>query len=127
MAGLDAQKTAVYMIWMIGMVAGVAAFMLFLNYLSVSNNAKDIYGAAVEGEVSASSRWTSCLDQGNKIKLSNDENSLMKTDTCLTDGSITRVSCLEDQYGYFTYDYTAAQSCSQGKKCAENAGIGSCQ
>ena len=127
MAVLNAQKTAVYIIWMIGIVACVAAFMLFLNYLSVSNNAKDIYGAAVEGEVSVSSRWTSCLDQGNKIKLANEGSSLVKTDTCLIDGSITRVSCLEDQYGYFTYDYAAAQSCSQGKKCVEDAEIGSCQ
>ncbi len=104
MAALDAKKTAVYIVWIIGIVAGVAAFIVFLNYLSASDNTQDIYGAAIEEEGPISSKWTSCLDQGNKIKLTNDKNSLVKTDTCLTDGSITRVSCLEDQYGYFTYD-----------------------
>ena len=127
MAILDAQKTAVYLVWIVGLVAAVAAFMLFLNYLGVSNNTQDIYGAAVEGETALSSKWTSCLDQGNKIKLANDADSLVKTDTCVADDSITRVSCSEDQYGYFTYEYTPAQSCSQGKSCVEDAGIGSCQ
>ncbi len=125
MVTLDAQKTAVYFIWIVGIVAGVALFISSLNYLGTANS-KDIYGAVIEAEAPASSKWTSCLDQGNKIKLMNDGDSFVKADTCVG-GSITRVSCTEDQYGYFTYEYAAAQSCPTGKECVEDDGIASCQ
>lgn len=125
MATLDAQKTAVYFIWIVGIVAGVALFISFLNYWGTANS-KDMYGAVVEVESPASSKWTSCLDQGNKIKLTNDGDSFVKADTCVG-GSITHVSCAEDQYGYFTYEYAAAQSCPTGKECVEDNGIASCQ
>lgn len=125
MGTLDAQKTATYFIWMVALVVVVALFTSFLNYLG-NVNSQDIAGQAVDVEAPASSKWTSCLDQGNKIKLANDEDSFTKTDVCVR-GSITRVSCAEDQYGYFTYDYAAAQSCPNGKSCVEEKGIASCQ
>lgn len=125
MANLDAQKTAVYFIWIVGIVAALGAFLVFLNYLGTGNS-RDVAGQALEVETPSASKWTSCLDQGNKIKLANDGDSFVKADTCVA-GSITRVSCAEDQYGYFTYEYTAAQSCPTGKSCVEDNGIASCQ
>ncbi len=122
---LDAQKTAVYFIWIVGIVAALGAFLVFLNYLGAADS-RDIYGAAVEAETPSSAKWTSCLDQGNKIKLANDGDSFVKADTCVA-GSITRVSCAEDQYGYFTYEYSPAQSCPTGKECVEEDGVASCQ
>ena len=125
MGNLDAQKTAVYFIWMVGIVAALGAFLVFLNYLGTADS-KDIYGAVIEAETPSLSKWTSCLDQGNKIKLANNGDSFVKADTCVA-GSITYVGCAEDQYGYFTYKYSPAQSCPTGKSCLEEAGIASCQ
>ena len=127
MAKLNENKTAVYFLWLVGFVAAVALSTSFLNYLSESNSQKDISGAAVEISTPATSKWTSCLDQGDKIKLTNSQDSLIKTDTCVGDGLITRVSCSEDVYGYFTYKYSSAEHCPQNKKCIPNkAGIASC-
>lgn len=122
----DANKTALYIMGIVALVAAVAVFNSFLGYLHDTQSEKNVAGEAVSAATS-SSKWTACLDQGNKIKLTNAQASLIKGDSCLPDDTITHVSCSEDAFGYFTYLYSPAQSCSQGKSCLkDSSGIGYC-
>ena len=113
----NANKTALYLMGIVALVAAVAIANSFFGYLRDAKSA-DLAGEAIGADLS--SKWTACLDQGNKIKLTNAQDSLTKTDSCLPDGTITRVSCSADALGYFTDAYSAAQSCGK-KSCKEDA------
>ncbi len=112
------------MLSIVGIVAGIVVFVGLMN-LSGSD---DIFGAAI-AEVQTTApgltEWTACLDNGNVIKLMNEDGGvLMKKDICtgsaVSGKQIVRVFCAQNVNGGFTYKSSNAEDCPEGTACKKD-------
>jgi hypothetical protein len=113
-------NTGMYMLVIIGLVAAVA---VVAGFGSGTNTDLAGHAVAMDSTTVTYTEWTNCLDQGNEVKLGNDEgSSLSKQDLCTgsADKQITRVSCVEDVDGGFTYKYANAEDCPESLACVED-------
>ncbi len=123
---MNHNKTGAYILGIVGLVAAVGLIVAILGAVREAGSS-DISGAvtsALDGKMNRDfpeyTQWTTCLDQGNMVKLGNHEGgTLVKKDVCTgtADKMISRVSCAQDVDGFYTYKYTNADGCSQGKAC----------
>lgn len=119
MASKDMQS--LYIVGIVSLVAVVGVILLLLN----AGTGASVVGAVVtviSPEVTSYSFWTTCLDQGNQVKLGNKEgDTLVKKDLCTGSASrgkqIANVFCVSDAEGDFSYKYSNAEDCSSGTKC----------
>ncbi len=126
-------KTAAYILAIVGIVAFVG---VCTTVIQNTENTDDISGAVVIGGQTASTtgitytQWTTCLDKGNSIKLGNHEGGILaKGDICTGkyDKMISKVSCVQDVDGFYSYKYTTATDCPTGKTCKkDSSGYGYC-
>ena len=130
---MEKDKTGIYIVAIVGIVAAVGIFVAIFN---AGYSEGDISGAAVFGEQEESTiattynSWSTCLDQGNSIKLGNREgDTLVKKDVC-TGKSIKQIAtvyCSKEVDG-FSYKYSEATNCPVGKSCmTDTNGIGYCE
>jgi len=118
---LSEDKMGLYMLGVVGIVAAVGLFVVLMNAGLVST---DVTGAAVSTAPTYSD-WTTCLDQGNQVKLANREDGyLVKKNTCtgsaITGKQIKVVSCAQDVDGSYTYKYANAEDCPTDTKCMKD-------
>lgn len=122
----EKDKTAMYLLAIVGIVAFVGVCTIGIQSSQMNT---DISGAAVVGGQMASTtgvtytQWTTCLDRGNMVKLGNHQaDSLAKADVCTGkyDKFISRVSCVQDVDGDYSYKYSSATSCPYGDSCKKD-------
>lgn len=117
-----------YPVSIVGIVALVGIVVLLLhggageNSLNSSESVTGAVVTVISPEVTSYSFWTTCLDQGNQVKLGDKEgDSLVKKDTCTGSAvrgkQIVEVSCVRDAEGDFSYKYSNPEDCSSGTKC----------
>ncbi|MEK6868130.1 MAG: hypothetical protein AABX98_04890 [Nanoarchaeota archaeon] len=121
---INHNKAGAYILGIIGIVAAVGLIVAIMGAVGESSRS-DISGAvtsASDGDMDRDfpdyTQWTTCLNQGNMIKLGNHEGgTLVKKDVCTgtVDKMISRVSCAQDVDGFYTYKYTNADGCAHGK------------
>jgi len=126
---MNNDKAGAYILGIVGVVAAVGLIVAIIGALGGSGSS-DISGAVTSASDEEMDRdfpqytqWTTCLDQGNMIKLGNHQGgTLTKKDVCTgtVEKMISRVSCAEDLDGYYTYKYTNAEDCSKGKSCKKD-------
>lgn len=84
-------------------------------------------GNSITGALSTTATYTSCVDYGNYIILSNDAGwKRVKKDLCtgVQNKLIRKAACVlkndptDDDYGEYTFTYTAIASCDSGERCA---------
>lgn len=109
------ERSAAYIVGIVGVVAAVGILVAILN---AGAGSSDVSGAATYIESSSvpmTTQWTTCVDQGNMIKLGNKQGgTLVKKDTCTgtADKNIAYVSCVMDEDGYYSYKYSNQEPCS---------------
>lgn len=122
-----ADKTGTYILGIVGVVAAVGLFTMFFGG---SSSTASLSGAAVTvGETQSTApsytEWTTCLDQGNVIKLGNKQGgTLIKKDVCTGQQGnkmLSYVTCAQDVNGAFTYKYSNPVQCGIGKECIDGA------
>ncbi len=109
-----------YLAGIVGLVAAVGIVVLLLNVRAEGS----VAGAAVAEaqQVVSYSSWTTCIDQGNQVKLGNKQgDSLVKKDVCTGSAvrgkQIAEVFCVSDAEGDFSYKYGNPHDCPSGTKC----------
>lgn len=117
-------KTGAYILSIVGVVAAVGLFTMFLG----GGSGDSLSGAAVQAWDTQSTtttytKWTTCLDMGNMIKLGNPQGgTLVKKDACTgqEDKMLVMVSCAQDVDGGFTYKYSNPIQCASTKSCMKD-------
>ncbi len=120
---LNENMTCVYIVALVGIVAAVALILLIMSNMNTTDST-DISGAAVQSTTTTYTKWTTCLDKGDSIKLGNTQGgTLEKKDVCTgtADKMISLVSCAQDVDGYYTYKYSNPIQCSQMESCKKDS------
>ncbi len=122
---LNETTFSLYLVVIVAIVAAVALLLMMLNSVSVDT----ISGAAVQSTTTTHTKWTTCLDMGNAVKLGNKQASTLKKDDVCTgtsDKMISYVSCAQDVNGYYTYKYSNAMQCPHMESCHVEKGAAYC-
>ena len=119
-------KTGVYMLAIVGIVVVVALAVAMKGAdMDASLTSAAVATGPEQKTTAGHTEWTTCLDNGNKVKLGNKEGgTLAKQDTCtgsaVTGKQIKTVSCVQDIDGDWTYKYANPQDCSVGTRCMKD-------
>lgn len=117
------ERSAAYIVGIVGVVAAVGILVAVLNAGAGSSHVSGAATYIEASKVPTTTSWTTCVDNGNMIKLGDKQGGILKKyDVCTgtADKNIAYVSCVMDEDGFYSYKYSNQESCSDGKTCMKD-------